>query len=51
MLQQKNTSAFRSTLGLVLKGLMLTILMAEVFPEIQQNNQLMCHVLNRRKEG
>ena len=28
---------------------MLTILMAEVFPEIQQNNMLMCHVVKRRQ--
>lgn len=31
----------------VLKALMLTILMAEVYPEICQNNALMCHVLDK----
>ena len=29
---------------------MLTIVMAEVFPEIQMNNLLMCHVLEKHKE-
>lgn len=41
----------RTGIQWVLKGLMLTILMAEVFPEIMVNLQLMTHVRNERKEG
>lgn len=47
----QNVSMARFALLFVLKSLMLTILMAEVFPEIQQNNALMCHILDRWKVG
>ena len=46
-----NNSSMADTIIIqLLRSFMLTILMAEVFPEIVQSNILISHVLERRRE-